>query len=146
MLYPSSCQSAFSFWTISFCSSWILIHSPFLFYSLSIFLVIFRAWGSSRTSCSNMCLSKSFNNPKSFIFQLNMTSNIIKDLDTIIVSQIDLHVLPAIREGMNYSLNLLFLYEIVPCWFQLPNHIRHVPQLLFDGMIGMFLTCVKLDI
>jgi hypothetical protein len=96
-----------------------LISTTIRFYSsLAIFgtltLFIFRAICSMYLSLGYKSLVYRLLNVKSIFFKLDMTSNIIKCLDVVIVGKVNTHVFSIAGQRADNCLDLLFISHLIP--------------------------------
>ena len=112
----------------------------FVIFSLSL-----RTGTFAITRCHCISLARDSSSLKALFLQFQVLGYVIKSIDVLIVSHMNLHMFPTIGKGSNHSLNLLFICECMSSWLQFSDHVWHFPKMLGHRMIRALLISVKLD-
>jgi hypothetical protein len=101
--------------TLVFMSTTTCFYSSLaIFGTLTLILFIFRAIYFTHLSLRYESLVYGLLIVKSIFFTLDMTSNIIKCLDVIIVGKVNIHVFSIAWQRADNSLDLLFISHLMP--------------------------------
>ena len=80
---------------------------------------------------------------KSIFFKLNITSNIIRSLNIVIMGKVNTFVFLIAWQRANHNLDLLFISHLIPNTPQFTNHVRHDCKMLPHHLILMLLVTIK---
>ena len=119
--------------------------SSFALRDLTLAFVASRALCSLRFVLSHESLLNWLFSEKTIFFELNMTSNIIKSLDVVVMGKVNMHVFLTTWQRTDHNLDLLFISHFMPSSHQFINHVRHDRKMLPYCMIWALLVAIKFE-
>ena len=119
--------------------------SSFALRTLTLPFVASRALCSSRFVLSHESLLNRLFSKKSIFFKFNITSNIIKYFDVVVVGKVDMHVFLIIQKRTDHSLDLLLINHFMPSNPQLIDHVRHGRKMLPHYVILVLFVTIKFE-
>ena len=140
----------FAFFTVAFpmlafLSTIIDFVSSLALKTLTFSLVASRVLCFSRFILNHESLLNRLFNKKSIFFWLNMTNNIIKCFDIVVVGKINIHMLPMTWQRTDHNLDLLLINNILPSSPQFTDHVRHDHKMLPHRVILTLLVTIKFE-